>query len=49
MLANTGNQKKEKLRTVSQAIAATVRINPIRMARVMRRGAVVAFILDLVN
>lgn len=47
MLANVPNQKREKFRIVTNAIAASVRVHPIRAARVFRRMGLIA--LDLVN
>lgn len=49
LLANVPNQKVEKFRTVASAVAAANRIHPIRLMRIMRRGAVRRLVLDLVN
>lgn len=49
LLANTANRKIERLRVVANAVAPTLRVHPIRLARVLRRGAVVLAVLDLVN
>lgn len=50
LLANTGNQKPEKLPVVSRAVAATsttIRMHPTRLAKIMRR--IQLLVLDLKN
>lgn len=49
LLANVPNRKAEKSRVVAHAVRATVRIHPLRVARIMRRNAVQRFVQDLVN
>lgn len=49
LLANANNRKSERARTVAQTIRASVRMHPLRVARIMRRNAVIRSVLDLVN
>lgn len=53
LLATTASERPNKLKNVSQSIrsglTANNRIHPLRLARIMRRGAVRLFVLDLVN
>lgn len=49
LLANNANRPLAKVRTVALAVAATVRIHPIRLARILRRGSVRAAFADLIN
>jgi hypothetical protein len=45
---NANNRKHDRMRAVAHAVANN-RIHPVRLARIMRRGAVIALVLDLVN
>lgn len=52
LLANVPNRNRSRMKVVAQAVratSATVRMHPVRLARVMRRGYVAPLVLDLVN
>lgn len=49
LLANAPNRTIARRKDVAQAIRANVRIHPLRLARIFRRGAVVLAFLDLHN
>jgi hypothetical protein len=49
LLANAANRKPDKLRVVANAIRNSVRMNPRRVARIMRRNTVQRYVMDLVN
>jgi hypothetical protein len=49
LLANVPNRQRERFKVVSQTVRASIRMHPTRVERIMRRGAVAAFVLDLVN
>lgn len=49
LLANAPNRAINKRFDVVQAVRASVRIHPLRLARILRRGAVVNAFLDLHN
>lgn len=49
LMANASNRKIDRARVVAQAVTASVRIHPVRLARTIRRGALQLLVLDLVN
>lgn len=49
LLANAANRNKSKMRVVANAVRSSVRVHPLRVTRIMRRGAVINLVLDLVN
>ncbi len=49
LLANAANRRVDKRKDVAQAIRGSVKIHPLRLARIFRRGAVVLAFLDLHN
>lgn len=49
LLANVPNRKIERMRVVAHIVAASVRVHPVRLTKIMRRGAVRLLVLDLVN
>jgi len=49
LLANVPNRKAERSRVIAHAVRASVRMSPLRVARIMRRNTVQRYVQDLVN